>query len=68
MVTLKSGVNELTLALAGKTVGDVRAEYGNILAIPAGAKSFVAGREASGDFVLEEGDEVVFQPATAEKG
>lgn len=68
MVTLKSGVNSLTLDLEGEEIQDAIHDYGATLNIPSGAKAFVAGRQVAETYVLEDGDEVVFQAATAEKG
>lgn len=68
MVTVTAGANQNDLALAGTTVGNVRANFGYALNIPTGAQATVNGAAADDDFVLEEGDRLVFAPRTAEKG
>jgi len=68
MVTVIAGANQNDLALAGSTVGSVRAQFGHPLNIPAGAQAAVNGVAVADDYVLDDGDRLVFQPRTAEKG
>lgn len=69
MVTVTSGANSNDLeGLAGQTVGAVRAALASIFNITSDAVATLNGQRASTDTILNEGDELVFSRATAQKG
>lgn len=68
MVTVISGANEASAELAGQTVGSVRASFRTPLNIPAGARATVNSTAVDDQYVLREGDNLVFTKNTAQKG
>lgn len=69
MVTVVSGANSSELeGLAGQTVGAVRAQLSGIFNIATDAIATVNGSRADNGAFLNEGDELSFSRATAQKG
>lgn len=69
MVTVISGANSENLeGVVGQTVGAVRQALAGIINIAPDATATLNGSRASNDDVLEDGDELVFSRATAQKG
>lgn len=68
MVQLISGANDANLQLAGSSIGAVRAKFSTPLNIAANAQAQVNGSTENDDFILDEGDRLVFSRAAAEKG
>lgn len=55
-------------ALDGLTVAEVREQFGDILQVPAGARSTIDGRQVSDDEVVDEDTTLVFDMPTGAKG
>lgn len=69
MVTVTSGANSNDLdGLAGQTVAQVRQAFAGIFNIASDAVATLNGERVSADQILNEGDELVFSRATAQKG
>jgi len=68
VVNVISGANENELPLGGRTVGFARQNLGAIYNIAAGATATVNTREVGDDYVLSDGDDLVFASRQAEKG
>ena len=67
MVTVTYGANAPQLSLEGKTVGDVRDAFASI-GVSASDAATLNGSRASDSDILEDGDELAFVKATAQKG
>lgn len=67
-VDVVSGVNELTLDIAGKKVSEVRSELGATMGIDSSYESKVNGDAAAATYVLKDGDELEFVKASGSKG
>lgn len=53
---------------AGKTVGELRGEYGSLWSIPADATAFVNDKKVDDNTTLAEGDQLVFHRKSGDKG
>ena len=68
-VSVSSGGNsENNLEIAGRTVAQVRADFGDALNIAAGSRPTVGGKAVDESYTLRDGDKLVFVKNTAEKG
>ena len=67
-VDIVAGVNDMSLDIAGKTVGQVRSELGSTLGINSDWRSEVNGESVTNSYVLEDGDELEFVKASGSKG
>lgn len=56
------------LSLAGKTVSDVRGEYGNAIGAPAGATATINGIAVRDSQTITNGEEIVFTKVLGQKG
>lgn len=69
MVTVISGANSNELeGLAGQTVGAVRAALASLFSIGTDSVATLNGARVSNDQILNEGDELSFSKAVAQKG
>ena len=60
MITVAHGADSETADMTGRPVREVRAAYENVFNIPRNAIAKVNNQETSEDYVLKEGDKVVF--------
>lgn len=67
-ITVINGVNTLTAALAGQTVGNVRAMLIQALNIAPDATPVVSGTQVQEDYLLQDGDELEFVKPSGDKG
>jgi hypothetical protein len=67
-VTVISGANNPDLEVAGKTVGEIRQQFGDALNISPTAKATVNGNPAGNTTRLKDGDTLAFQKEVAQKG
>jgi fructosamine-3-kinase len=67
-VEVTSGVNEMSLDLAGKTVSEVRNQLSSVLGIDSSYTAKVNGSETNDSYTLEDGDELEFVKASGSKG
>ena len=68
MVTVTSGPNGGDFSVAGRTVGQIRADFASALSIGASTRAVLNGEDASDLDTLAEGDRLAFVPPTGEKG
>lgn len=67
-VKISYGVHHLEVAVAGKSVGEVRQALKEPLNIDTRALALVNGREAAASYLLKEGDQLEFVRLAGEKG
>jgi hypothetical protein len=68
LVKITYGVHHLEVAIAGKSVGEVRQALKEPLNIDPRALALVNGREAAASHLLKEGDQLEFVRLAGEKG
>jgi hypothetical protein len=67
-VKISYGVHSLEVAIAGKSVAEVRRALKEPLNIDPRALALVNGRDAAASYVLKEGDQLEFVRLAGEKG
>ena len=67
-VSIKHGVNSLTLDLAGQTVGAIRDRVEDVLNLGANEEARVNGLPATDETVVQEGQTLEFVKVAGEKG
>lgn len=68
-VTVTSGANgPYDMELAGQTVGQIRQSFAQALNIEEGARASLNGETVDDETEVEDGDQLDFVKATAEKG
>ena len=67
-VKISYGVHHLEVAIAGKSVGEVRQALKEPLNIDPRALALVNGRDVAASYVLKEGDQLEFVRLAGEKG
>jgi hypothetical protein len=68
MVQVSYGVHHLEVAIAGKSVGEVRQALREPLNIDPRALALVNGRDVAASYVLNKGDQLEFVRLAGEKG
>jgi hypothetical protein len=68
LVKISYGVHHLEVAIAGKSVGEVRQALKEALNIDPRALALVNGREVAVSHLLKEGDQLEFVRLAGEKG
>jgi hypothetical protein len=67
-VEVSSGVNNMSLQLAGKTVGEVRTQLSSVLNIDGDYSAEVNGAAVNASHTLKDGDSLEFVKASGTKG
>jgi len=67
-VRISYGVHSLEVAIAGKSISEVRQALKEPLNIDPRALALVNGRDAAASYVLKEGDQLEFVRLAGEKG
>ena len=67
-VKISYGVHHLEVAIAGKSVGEVRQALKEPLNIDPRALALINGRDVAASYVLKEGDQLEFVRLAGEKG
>jgi hypothetical protein len=63
------GSEKLTLSeFIGMSIADIRAEYGDLLNVPADASASVNGKAKSEDYELKAKDQLIFSRPVGQKG
>jgi hypothetical protein len=68
LVRISYGVHNLEVAIAGKSVGEVRQALKEPLNIDPRALALVNGRDVAASYLLKEGDQLEFVRLAGEKG
>lgn len=67
-VKLVCGANSQEAAVAGRTVSDIRRDFGDVLNIPPNAQAIISGDNVQGAYVLQPGDTLEFLKPSGTKG
>lgn len=67
-VKLVCGANTQEAAVAGRTVNDIRRDFGEVLNIPPDAQAIISGDNVQGVYVLRSGDTLEFLKPSGTKG
>ena len=67
-ITIKHGVNNLSVELAGQTVEEIRTKVEDVLNLGANEEARVNGSPATDETVVTEGQTLEFVKAAGEKG
>lgn len=68
MVKLISGANEVNADLEGKTIGEIRDQFGTALNLNGASRVTVNGLAADDSYEVASGDRVTFSRETGQKG
>lgn len=68
MTTVTCGANSQEVEGTGKTIGDIRRNYTDVLNIPPDAQALVNGEEATDDHIIGGDEAIEFVKASGQKG